>query len=133
MSFFFSDVSAVIDCFLFDIARSSQINARIGVDPNLQCIALRLQAVSLNHYRKSGFCYHLYYQRIIRTHETHTARLSRMMMGLAIIQGCHPSHLRAALNTSAQLYKPHTITTIKAEGRPNIYVFTALGIPPAVG
>ena len=41
MSFFFSDVLAVIDCFLFDIARSSQINARIGVDPNTRCIAHR--------------------------------------------------------------------------------------------
>ena len=28
-------------CLLFDIARSSQINAHIGVDPNTQCIARR--------------------------------------------------------------------------------------------
>ena len=80
--FYFSDDFALLDSLPFDIARSSQINARIGVDPNRQCIARRLQAISLNHYRKSGFCYHLYYQRIIRTHETHTARLSRMMMGI---------------------------------------------------
>ena len=71
--------------FLFDIARSSQINAYKGIDlktapSNIHCTSPSGCITEPNW--KSRFCYHLYYQRIIHTYRTYTARHSYMTMGL---------------------------------------------------
>jgi len=111
----------VFNLFIYWLSLSSQINAYTGVDPNQHAFASRCQSVSLNHFRKSRFCYHLYYQRITHTHKTHTDRYPYALMGLVAEVVIHLTCEPAPQCSTSPF--THTITTIKAAGWLNIYTF----------
>ena len=78
---------------LFEIAKSSQINACKGINLKLlnALIAHRLSArITKPFAGKSRFCDHLYYWRITRLHRTHTVRQPCAVTDP--LRGCLPSH-----------------------------------------
>ena len=78
---------------LFEIAKSSQINACKGINLKLlnASIAHRLSArITKPFAGKSRFCDHLYYWRITRLHRTHTVRHPCAVTDP--LRCCHPSH-----------------------------------------
>ena len=78
---------------LFEIAKSSQINAYEGINLKLlnAFIAHRLSArITKPFAGKSRFCDHLYYWRITRLHRTHTVRQPCAVTDP--LRGCLPSH-----------------------------------------